>query len=310
MEISEEFFEDKYDSSYIMIYPFTLNIRRQYRYYRSIRRRYEAFSLNGLPYSIIRLVRVFSGYRNRDLHVIDFEREAYEKHGFELLSLGTKVLYTSDEFEAGSYAMCKVLSQHGIRIENVAHGLSFACAYTFYDMFKVYNTGQQEYYKLKAKSTQFHIFPRGFKRNQVRRNSSEKEKVIVFLDGNFQASNLQYENGLQEAVLAKLKIMADRYSVDVIIKAHPNLSMSQVNGLRNKFGIEVDTSANFLEKVAPIFVTIISAAYYDFKDLGPFIFVAEDIVDLSTFYGEQVNQVTLENLEDSLKGFLAASFDA
>ena len=57
----------------------------------------------------------------------------------------------------------------------------------------------------------------------------------------------------------------------------------------------------------PIFVTIISAAFYDFREMGPFFFVGGNCSDLREFYGENIESYTINELSAAIEGYIEKS---
>lgn len=301
VEISKDFFAERYDTDYIAVYPFTLNWRRQVRYINQLREHKTKWRLWGLPYDCKTAVRVFFFMSVSDREVVNFEKEAYEKHAREIKSLGVSAVFTSDEFEAGAVAMHSSLRSEGISVKNVAHGLSFSCPFVSYDVFQVYNLGQRDYYKRKSDVAHFKVMPTIFSSTLVDQEDGPSAPLcIVFLDGNFKSSGLIFERKFQDRVVRSISQLASRTGIDFKVKAHPNLPGAEIRQMETEFGVAIEQSSGFLATVTPVFVTLFSAGYYDFRQYGDFLFVTSGVEDLSAIYGESVNQVSFANLDDAI----------
>jgi hypothetical protein len=301
VEISRNMFGAHYESSIILIYPFTLNVKRHIRYIIDTFKQEKKVTFCGLPYRLSDILGAVFQPHKRDHHIVQFESNAYQKHGRELANMGIEQLYTSDEFEAGSAILCNKLHDAKIKIENKAHGLGFVSPYIDYDQFYVYNSGQLKYYQHKSPQVSFEVLPRKNAKADERVANVDADKPhIVYLDGNFEASGLVYESQLQQKILEQLRLFADNSGLPVSIKTHPNLSRAQSMTIEKASGLPTFKNLKSLSGVQPIFITIISAAFYDFREMGPFLFVSEELVPLDAFYGEQVNITALDGLHEAL----------
>lgn len=301
VEISQNMYADVFPSSTILIYPFYLNFSRHIKYIRYCFKCFNKVTLSGLPYSLIDICGLFFSPKTRDERLVSFEIKAYRRHADELASMGLLNLYTCDEFEAASIAMCSKLQQLNVHITNTAHGLGFDCPYVGYDIFKVYNSSQKEYYYHKSKTTNFSISPR-FNADYSETVRKIAGKItIIFIEANFERLGLLYEAKLESDAIRKLAEISENINVSLLIKAHPNRDLSSYKEKELLSGIKIFRRLNEIENIIPIFVTIASAAYYDFRHLGPFLFVKDGYTDLEKFYGETVNSYSLEQLEGAIK---------
>ena len=283
VEISQIMYGDKYDSSLILIYPFVLNIKRHIRYIKHCFGNYKSATLCGLQYSLIDYMKLLISSRSKDLHCVRFELNAYKKHAAELGQIGVKHLYTSDEFEAGAFVMVKALQDCGAEVTNTAHGMSFGCPYVNYETFYVYNNAQKDYYSFKSEQVNYKVTPRSNTDpvNCVLDNAEKKKKVIIFIEANYERLT-----NLENRAVDILREFSLKYSVDTYIKIHPNRKVPVDLNQFSIAGVKVIRHLSEIKHAEPIFVSFYSAAYYDFRQLGPFIFIYDGFVWPEEVYGE------------------------
>lgn len=296
VEISEAMFSEHYESGNVFIYPFFLNFKRHIKYIRSIFKRFDNVSFMGLPYRILpALTNILVS--NDKFYVVE-EFRAYLKHGRELSLLTKDCLKTSDEFEAGAFVMCEVLKEEKIRVENKAHGISFACPYTNYSSFLVYNNAQQAYYASKSLDTEFRIFQR---RNAPKADAVISSAIfspaIVAIHNPYARVGLMFEHLLQENIFNALDKFCVSHGIPFYIKKHPNSISSDLQYLESWMTATKICSLSELSQSNPIFINISSVSYYDFKEYGPFVFVDDGIVSIDVMFGSDIASVKLSELE-------------
>lgn len=299
VEISEVMFGDSYKNSNIFIYPFFLNFRRHFKYIRSVKARFENARFMGLPYRLVpALKNIFSC---SDDFYVKAEFQAYLDHGRELSLLTNGCLKTSDEFEAGAFVMCEVLKENNIRIENKAHGISFACPYTNYSSFLVYNDTQQAYYASNSLGTDFEISQR---RNAPGADAVMESPIfspaIVVIQNPYARSGLKFEHILQDSIFNVLDKFCASRGISFYIKKHPNSIASDIQHLDTLKTAEKIFSLSELSHSNPIFINISSVSYYDFKEYGPFIFVDDGVVPIDVMFGSDIVSAKLSELNELL----------
>lgn len=305
VEITEMMYGAKYPSSLVLIYPFYLNLKRHYRYIRSCFKNYDNVSLCGLPYSITDLVGLVLCSSGRDKKYISFEVNAYREHARELVKLGIGHLYTSDEFEAASIVMCRELQANNVRVINTAHGLSFDCPYIGYDFFKVYNSAQLEYYSLKSGMVKYEVSPRRNAHvNEDIKDLNKQRPALIFIEANFERLGMLYESLLESSAIETIREAGESLAIDVYLKAHPNRKLDEYSKKEAQSGLKIIGSLAEVGNIFPIFITIASAAYYDFRHLGPFLFVEDGFSDLKDFYGENVHSYSIDDLPEAIKSYV------
>ena len=305
VEITEKMYGDRYRDARVLIYPFYLNLPRHLKYLRRCFRQYPRVTLCGLPYNPLHWVRLAVAPRNFDAAYLRFEIEAYRRHGSELAQQPGHRLYTSDEFEAGALAMVEAIRERGGEVVNTAHGLSFGCPYVAYNDFAVYNTAQETYYAKHSPDTRFVVSPRINAGEADRLNvARDGARTIIYIEANYRSLGMTFEADLQDRIIAAIARLAESGSLAAVIKAHPNRSQADYADYRRRTGLDIVRHLNELGTVAPVFVTIASAAYYDFRQYGPFVFIDDGYSDLNDFYGENLQGCSI----DELPGAIDAAF--
>lgn len=298
VEISEEMYKNEYkNNTLVLIYPFYLNIKRHFKYIRYCKKNRYNFSLAGIPYSFVNLIKSIFKTKN-DYFYVKFEHDGFLKHSEEIISLGVKKIYTSDEFEAGAYVMYKNLHQRNILSYNTAHGMSYGCPYLYYSSFQVYNKSQKKYYSFKSEYVNYIVRER--KNINIDKNLIDLENkyniAVVYLEANFKKLNMKYESNLELEIIKVLKdIKISHNQVDIYIKLHPNNLNGDTGNLNKLLSLEKIKAKKIF------FLCYLSAAYYDYKHIGDFIFVEDDYVNTNTFYGENnLDSVKIDKLKEQI----------
>jgi|GEM_PF-6712638 len=305
VEITEKMYGEQYPTSLILIYPFYFNFKRHFKYIVNSFRTYNKATLCGIPYSFSDLIKILFKHQCKDKYYVNFEINGYKKHAEELLKLGINLLYTSDEFEAGSLMMVSTLKQSDAKVINTSHGLGFNCPFVGYDMFKVYNIAQQNYYQYKSKGVNFIISPRkNAHHSDCIQNINPRQFVLIFIEANFEALGNMVEAKLQSDTIEVIRKIAIEMNTPLFIKAHPNRGDRQCKNRQKNSNVSVIQSLSELSELSPVFITINSAAYYDFRNQGPFIFIDDGFTNLEHFYGESVNSHTLETIRVAIRSHL------
>jgi hypothetical protein len=298
VEITEKMYGQHFHKSLILIYPFNLNFSRHIAYARKCFQKYDSVSLCGIPYRFSDWLRIIFSDRDLDRGYVQFEYNGYRRHGKELIKKGLKYFYTSEEFEAGSFLMAEFIRNHGGHITNTAHGLSFRAPYTSYDFFSVYNVAQRRYYETFSRATQFQVLPRiNAGPLDLVSFGCSKGYALIFLEGLFAKYDMKFEADLQSRAVDVLREISESLSLRVFVKAHPNRKPSEYQSYSALTGVDIIKHLYEAQNYKPIFITIASAAYYDFRQYGAFIFIDSGYDNLEEFYGEKVETCPIERLE-------------
>lgn len=299
VEISEIMFREEFPDSAILIYPFYLNIGRHLRYIRHCLTKYSNANLAGLPYRFGKAFRaVFFGM---DIDIVKAEITAFSAHADEICVIASDVLGSSDEFEAGAICLSEGLQKKGRLVINKAHGLGYVCPYVGYDRFQVYNKAQQLYFGYKSPKTKFVVLPRSNSaKTEICQKPSTFTPSVVLLHGNYVVSGNLYEKSLEETICRCLGEFSVETGITTVIKRHPNAPHEEMNLYRKNYGLTIIKSLRELPASNPVFVTIMTAAFYDFYGEGPFLFVNEGIVPVKAVYGIDMLSTPVAGLKHRL----------
>nr|WP_299171056.1 hypothetical protein [uncultured Allomuricauda sp.] len=297
VEITEKIYKDELKNAQILIYPFPLKIHRQllYVYKKAIRR--EKIGLMGVPYRIAPLLKsVFS--KDYDYHISVFEHLGAIKQADYFInhSIAKKIL-TTEEFEVGSYTFSKRLAEGQIEVINSCHGLSVYSPFVSFTKFNLINKKQQQLYSVFNEGLNFEIMY-----SEDCEPGGIPIRKIIFVDqGNLTKFGLHYEAVLREKTLTALNQLGEKNNFPIEIKTHPNTKQKEIKRIQTLF--ENLTLIKTLDTTAKetVFITLYSTAYYDFRRIGKFIFIKDDLFDPSLFFGPEINTVHIANLKSNLE---------
>lgn len=298
IETSETMFPEVFAKGTVLIYPFYSNLRRHLTYFRRCLRNLDHVQPIGLPYQIFRFLGDWIRTGDRDLAIVRAETRAYQKHADEIARYATRSLFSGDEFESGTVGLAEALRSKGIRVRNLAHGLSFGAPYGGYSEFEVFNTAQQMYYGLKSPNTEFTVRSR---RTAPAEDNLEKgdlfRPVLVFLHSTYHKDGLRAEHRQQKNLAIAAKDVSRELGIDYFMKAHPNTDSKGLFFFEKELKIPVVWSLADMPPGHPIFLTVVTTAFYDFCSQGPFIFVNESCLPLDTVYGFDPGACTIAELK-------------
>lgn len=298
VDVTEAMYAKEVFSSSLLIYPFPFGIARQFRFFKSIRRRGGKVRFSGLPYKLSGLWRLLVLQGRGDVDIVRIEVLAYQCYAQELIRKGVKVIYTSDEFEVASIAMYERLMKAGVTIINTAHGVGLYSPYVAYSEFKGINSTQSIFYQKRysglkpslriSKNTNLPLAPA--------HASRALPPAVVLLDQNFLAFNCVAESNALVKTQRILEEFCSAAKVPFFIKVHPNSSSAeQLPGLvRVK-----DWSA--ISGFRPIFVTVNSTAFYDVQGYGPILVCDEPSFLPEIYFGEDLLVYRYETLTETLE---------
>lgn len=137
-------FEQEQEGVIRAVYPFPINIQRQWRYIRFLIEKGYKFKLAGNPY----ILRDFARFlRFRDVHsLMRMESRAQIRHARSIAGFGVHIVQLSDEFDIGSLDFSRALARYGIDVANSAHGVGTYLPVHAYKTFFVITKRQKEYY--------------------------------------------------------------------------------------------------------------------------------------------------------------------
>jgi hypothetical protein len=299
VDVTEAMYAKEVFSSSLLLYPFPFGMARQFRFFRSVKKRGGKIRFSGLPYKLSGVLRLLAQNRG-DVDVVRIETSAYQRYAQELIAKGVKVVYTSDEFEVASIALYESLIEAGVIVINTAHGVGLYSPYVAYSEFKGINTSQSTFYQQRCSGLKPSV--RKSKNTQLPLASANASRAlppaVVLLDQNFLAFNCVAESNALVQTQRILEEFCSAKDVPFFIKVHPNSSPTeQLNG-----SVRVKDWAA-ISGFRPIFVTVNSTAFYDVQGYGPVLVCDEPSFLPEIYFGEELlvyRYVTLVEKLDNL----------
>lgn len=294
------------EDRHFFVYPFPINPSRQIQFVRDLVKAGCHWSFAGLPYSLTGLWLPFLSPQNRLRRMVELETSAYAAHAVEFQRMGVRSVQTSDEFEVGGVALFEGLRARGISSVNSAHGVGNYCPYVYYDEFRVICDKQAEFYRLRSSVGKLVLREQA---NTVLQNASFSRKkldtpTLVFIHQNFSALGLFFEDRAQMRAMQTVRAVAEKHRWSAIIKAHPNTRDRELLNLSDSTKIPVQRRLDW-SLIRPIFVTLNSTAYFDFRVLGPFLFFVEKSLQPAVYFGDAIHMATAESLEKNILELLS-----
>ena len=304
VDTTDSVYPREVEEATLLIYPFTGNALRQVRYVRHCARSGRHFSLMGLPYRWSDPLGVLLGSGQRDRRLVGAEAGAARRHARELRALGVERVSTTDEFEAGSYELHRLLMQDGATCRNTSHGVSVYGPYVHYDHFRFYNEQQLAFYRRRGhfESYDYRSLP-GPIGEAAGAVDAPFEPMAVYVQGNWQQSGRFYERRFEEDAIARIRDACRAIGMDFAVKLHPNLRTVNAMWLRARFGVALLRRLEEIGGRKPVFLNMLSTTYYSSLRDGPTVFVADDLLEPWRIFGEGIPCVRLDELEAELARF-------
>ncbi len=207
------------------VYPFPLNLRRQWRYLFFLRRQGHRFKLAGNPYQLIDLLRLLHLRDVRSL--MRLESRAQVLHARQVAKLGVAVVQLSDEFDIGSLDFARTLARYPVRVVNSAHGVGKYFPVHAYQEFHVLTKRQMAYYRTARPCTYRmrelnNRLPVASTSTQQPQTGTRAVVNLVLLSQSFVGvSEVVTQNEGRVVQLLRAEF-ADSPRVQLLYKAHPN----------------------------------------------------------------------------------------
>lgn len=309
VDVTEELYPKEFYTSQVLVYPFVLNIRRQFKFFKHLFKHHNNWTMAGLPYSIISAIHLVWA-KNKDVLLVKSESSAYLKHSREILKKNIHNVLTSDDFESASIIMHKYLTQSGVYSFNTAHGIGFSLPRVYYKKFKLVNQQQKKFYlKNSSSSIEYELGAARIKLSGSKFSlHKDSHPIVVFIHGNCASVNLIYEGALEDKIMRELKSACAELNMKFKVKLHPNASELLKNKIEGELGIDTFKQMDKLKAYRPVFITLFSTAYYDFANLGPFIFVHDNLFDPCIYFGDDIETSEAKNFKELLNKFLDYNF--
>lgn len=269
------------------VYPFPLNVMRQFRYFLFLRKNGYKFKTDGNPYSPIDFLKFLMKRNLRSLQRM--ESRAQIRHAYEVAALGVNTIQMSDEFDVGNLDFCRAIRRLQIRIVNSAHGVGTYLPVHAYHEFHVLTQHQRSYY-MPIYSCEYKLRSLNVKRsNKVEPVLAHEfpKVVLVFLSQtSFSVSQIVSEN--EVTVISRLAAeFASSPKIKLLYRAHPNNHTATTppgfHPLHNLAAVNGHPST--------IFVSLFSTCYLDPNFIG-----RKFLIRIGLIYPELV----FDNMDDIL----------
>jgi hypothetical protein len=296
VDVSKDIYGDKFNKSTILIYPFGLNFKRSFNYIKYTFSTYKNVSFMGVPYSFIKFLIILISTR-RDLAILNFEIDGHIKHAKDLKKY--EKIYTSDDFISAVPALYNQILKR-TKIINTCHGIGFYNPFNNYSEFHVINSQQRKYYNYKNVGSIFYEIEKDI--NTLKKHESKFKKTVVIVDqGNLKKYNLFYEHNLQQKLYEKLINICKKNNHSLYIKPHPNRTDIELKKLLNRYpSLKILRNVNDLKSKNNFFVNLFSSAYYDFKNLGQFLFIKDKFFSAEIFFGNEIKLIEINEIESEI----------
>jgi hypothetical protein len=307
VDVSAKLYPEEIKNGLVLIYPFALNMLRQWRFISWCRKEGVHFRLAGMPYKIFRILFDIVIGRPNDLILAHAEIVANERHACELQDFSPQHIFTSDEFETGSFLLYRSLIKSGVKVVNTAHGIGNYCPNIAYTEFRVITSSQSDFYVQRNHNIHYKLLsnegrvPRGLSHYTL---SKGNPAAIILIHQSFELTQQIAEECVQLQIDAELERVSQVLGIKYIIKMHPNTRKVHSESEQVDFKGELVYEWSVLADFRPIFVTINSTAFLDVRGAGPALAFAGTTFDPSLYFGPSIMTFTLQNAESILKFFL------
>jgi hypothetical protein len=128
--------------------------------------------------------------------------------------------------------------------------------------------------------------------------------VIAFVQGNWRQAGKRYEAAFEHAAMIAARRACDRIGLPFVVKLHPNAVWWHRMRLQRVLGLTLVSDAGCFSERHPVFLNLLSTAYYELLPLGPTFFLADDLIHPLRVFGDHVMDVRLEGLDALLAGLV------
>lgn len=304
VEVSASLYPDAMLTGEVLIYPFALNVRRQWRFYRWCGQKKLNMRLAGLPYRPLQILSDIVSRRTNHMILARAEVSANSNHALELLDHAPRQVLTSDEFETGSLALHQVLLAAGVEVINTAHGVGNYCPFVAYSRFRVLSRSQSTFYAQRNPAIAFDLIPNDSHKLDglpPYSASSGKPLAVVLVHQSFELTQLVAEGRAQKRIDAQLAQLSRQLGFTYLIKMHPNSRRPKGDGKSGAFAGELIYDWSSLVSFRPVFVTINSTVFLDVRGIAPALAYAGPTFDPGLYFPSPVMTFTFENIESILR---------
>lgn len=304
VEVTLKMYESETHQAVLLIYPFAYNLFRQLKFLLHCRKVAIKFEFAGLPYPITKIITQYIAGVPCDKILANAERVANQCHGVELMLRNPKELYTSDEFESGSFVLYKHLVSEGVRIVNTAHGIGQFCPYICYSEFRLLSASQLSFYEKRNSSIEYTLLKPAHKSAlglPHYKLSEGMEPAVILVHQSFAESGMYIEDIEQSRLDVELSKICEKLGVKYFIKMHPNFNPSPIFRKKDKYRGEKIIAWNQLNGFRPIFITINSTVFLEVRGIAPILLYEGSIFDPSVYFGSEYEGATEANLREKIQ---------
>ena len=274
-EVSVRVFPKEAESATVLVYPAPYSRQRQRTFFTQHRPGAGGRGLAGLPFRAWDVVAaMLARPSQRAVAVACAEHQANTRHGVELARAGVCTLYTTDEFEIGSFALHQAFRAEGGRSVNAAHGVGLYCPIVGYNEFRVLTAGQADYYR--ANNPELVLSRQEALNARVELQPGRRYRpkvVIVHQEASYTA--YAYESRAQREMLRLVQAIAKDAGWPVAIKAHPAHGDRAVRHLAQVTGVQVFREWSTVAHDHPIVFLLNSTVFFEVLGVAP-VFVYHD----------------------------------
>lgn len=272
------------------VYPFPINIQRQWRYIRFLIEKGYKFKLAGNPY----ILRDFARFlRFRDVHsLMRMESRAQIRHARGIAGLGVHIVQLSDEFDIGSLDFSRTLGRHKISVVNSAHGVGTYFPVHAYDQFQTITQRQQNYYH-PIRRCKYSIRELNDLSKSVMHSEIRKSNDIVFLSQvSAGVSPLIRQSEIKVAHAIATNIDS-RLNINLWYKKHPNNESPSV-----PVGFTLLPALGLVNRPNTIFISLFSTCQIDPTFKGKKYLVKDSLIRPEIVFDNSDDIVSIGELMD------------
>lgn len=312
---SEQILGNYFSKAVVLLYPiYPVHFIGDMKFYLHCFLNYDRVSFFGLPYRFSDAIRIIVNCRALDEPLAQIEYAVQLRHANEIIGLDPRLFLTSDqEFGPGSFVLHRYLSSKHCDTICRSHGAWVDCPIIFYDEYHLFCSGQLEFFSLRNQDVQFILESphesHGKLELQISEVPSKFSPVVIFVHQGFGRSNLSwngnfdYEANFEKKAISSAARICQRLGIEFRVKPHPSVGVRKV---KKDFRIDTISSMAELNGEHPIFLNIDSSAFFDFRRLGPTVFVGDEFLNCSYFLipGNIVKWIELDHLEKGIQTLL------
>jgi hypothetical protein len=282
------------------VYPFPINLGRQWRYLRFLRQRGHRFKLAGNPYGLGDFWRFL---RQRDVRsLMRLESRAQVRHACDVAALGVHTVQLSDEFDIGSLDFARTLARFPLQVVNSAHGVGKYFPVHAYQTFHVLTLRQRDFYRA-TRPCSYPLRQLNDRSAPVPPHAPTPGHDVVFLSQSFGNGGGLIDQNEATLVQRMQRELTAVHGLRLHYKPHPNHPNPVAPG---GFALLKDmTSVN--GRAGTVFLSFFSTCQIDPAFKGRKLLVRGHLIHPEISFDDSEEIVDADALVATLKGLAAAS---